>query len=206
MAFKRVIPDKINLKGLKSGEIDKLKIKCSSTQCGNDLHCFTRYMKRAEKKFGKKGVCYNCGDGHIDWERIHKNDINDSKYIFESLNQELIRNVFAEAKIDKEALESAKLKDKQQLREEASKLLKKRIAKYNSYIDSKQTPLGKDNIVNYAQHATGTCCRSCLEAWHNIPKEQVLTDKQLEFCTDLVMLYIEKKIPDLKKNHEDTGK
>ena len=197
--FKRVIPDNVNIIGLKSGDLKPLNIKCGSTKCNDGLHCFSRFMKTAEKKYGKKGVCYNCGHDSIDWSRVHKNDIEDADYIFDSLNKELIRKVFSTIKIEEKAIEIAKTKCFDELRIQAKKTLKQRIGKYNSFIDSKQTPLGEDDIVNYAQHATGTCCRACLEAWHNIPKELELTDSQLEFCTKLVMLYINEKIPDLKK-------
>ncbi|MCW3111456.1 MAG: hypothetical protein JWQ09_5962 [Segetibacter sp.] len=196
-AFKRVIPDYVNVIGLKSGDIKPLNIKCGSTKCSDNLHCFSRYMKDAERKFGKKGVCYNCGHESIDWTRIHKNDISDAKYIFESLNKELMRKIFSTIQVEKEAIDSAKSKGLFKLRNSAKVALKKRIGKYNSFIDGKQTPLGQDDIVNYAQHATGTCCRQCLQAWHNIPKEQELSSAQLEFCTDLVMLYVEEKVPDL---------
>lgn len=198
-AFKRVIPDNVNVIGITSGEIKPLKIKCNSTQCTGDLHCFSRYMKNAEKKFGKKGVCYNCGHESIDWKRVHQNDINDADYIFESLNKELMRKVFSTIKVEKVAVDAATSKSLTEIREDAIETLRKRIGKYNYYIDGRQTPLGENYIVNYAQHATGTCCRKCLEAWHNIPKEQELSKAQLEFCTNLVMLYVENKVPGLKK-------
>ncbi|MCY1246137.1 hypothetical protein D9M72_593430 [compost metagenome] len=67
-------------------------------------------------------------------------------------------------------------------------------------MDGRQTPMGKDEIVNYAQHATATCCRKCLEAWHNIPMEDALTDNQLEFCVSLVMKYVKERIPQLTEN------
>lgn len=192
--FQRVIPDQVNVIGIQSGDIEKLEISCGSTKCNDGLHCFTRYMKRAEKKYGKKGVCHNCGHDSIDWERIHKNDISDAAYIFESLNKELLRKVFDEIKVDKNALESAKGKPIAELKSHAKKKLKQRIGKYNNRYDGQQTPLGKDDITNYAQHATGTCCRQCLHAWHNIPMEGELSDNQLEFCTELAMLYITDKL------------
>lgn len=196
--FQRIIPDKINVIGLKSGDIEKLNISCGSTKCNEGLHCFSRYMKSAEKKFGK-GACYNCGEDSIDWQRIHKNDINDAKYIFESLDKELMRKIFSTIKIKQEVIESAKKLSSQSLRMSAKKTLSTRIKKFNSFIDNRQTPLGGDDIVNYAQHATGTCCRKCLQAWHNIPKEQELTEIQLEFCTDLVMLYVNERIKNSEK-------
>ena len=197
--FQRVIPDNVNVRGLKSGDIKPLDITCGSTQCVGGLHCFSRYMKQAEKKYGKKGVCYNCGDDSIDWERIRKKDIKDVKYIFKSLNKELIREVFSKMKIEKAVLDKAINLGTEKLKMEAKNELKRRIGIYNDYIDGQQTPLGGDNIINYAQHATATCCRKCLEAWYKIPKEQELTDLQLEFCTELAMFYINDKISNIKE-------
>ena len=181
---------------LNSSELKPLEITCSSTNCEDDLHCFSRFMKKAEKKYGKQGVCYECGNDSIDWDRMYQNDINDSKFIFKSLSKELIREVFWKMNIDKLAIENSLKKKKSELRLETILLLNKRIGLYTDW-DGQQTPLGKDNIINYAQHATATCCRKCLSTWHNIPKEQELTKVQLEFCTNLVMKFIEERIPEL---------
>lgn len=197
--FQRVIPSDVNVIGIKSADIKALNIKCGSTKCNDGLHCFSRYMKSAEKKYHKKGVCYNCGHDSIDWNRIHKNDVNDAKYIFDSLNKELMRKVFDTIEIEKEAIQSAKKLSREELKANAKKTLSTRIKKFNSFIDNRQTPLGKEDIVNYAQHATGTCCRKCLETWHNIPKEQELNEVQLNFCVDLVMLYVDEKLKNTER-------
>jgi hypothetical protein len=189
--FKQVKPENLD-----SSDLKPLKIKCSSTNCDEGLHCYSRHMKKAEKKHGKKGVCYECGNDSIDWNRMYKNDVKDSKFIFIALNKEFIRNVFWKMKIDKLAIESALKKNKSDIRKEAKKFLKRRIGKFTAW-DGQQTPLGNDNIINYAQHATATCCRKCLAAWHNIPKEIELKESQLEFCTNLVMKFIEERVYDL---------
>lgn len=191
--FKRVPVD------VAVSELTPLNISCRTTKCSDGLHCFSKYMKKAEKTFGKRGVCYECGDESIDWSRMHKKDVSDSKFIFESLNKELIRKIFSIIEIEKEALDSAKLKNFEELKYHAKEVLKKRIGKYNSYIDGRQTPMGKDDIVNYAQHATGTCCRQCLHAWYNIPKQHELTEIQLEFCVELVMFYVKDRLSIVKK-------
>ncbi len=36
-------------------------------------------------------------------------------------------------------------------------------------IDGRQTPR-EGNTIFYAQHATASCCRTCIEYWHGIPK------------------------------------
>lgn len=40
--------------------------------------------------------------------------------------------------------------------------------------DGKQTPY-RGHPIFIAQHATGTCCRGCLEKWHGIPKGRELS-------------------------------
>jgi hypothetical protein len=51
----------------------------------------------------------------------------------------------------------------------ARNLIAQRLAPAAPPNDGKQTPF-KGHPVFIAQHATGTCCRSCLEKWHHIPK------------------------------------
>lgn len=50
----------------------------------------------------------------------------------------------------------------------------KRLAPAHPPNDGKQTPY-RGHPVFVAQHATGTCCRGCLEKWHGIAKGRELT-------------------------------
>ena len=52
-----------------------------------------------------------------------------------------------------------------------------RLGPANPPNDGKQTPW-RGHPVFVAQHATGTCCRGCLEKWHGIPRGAELTDEQ----------------------------
>lgn len=67
------------------------------------------------------------------------------------------------------------------------------------YNDGKQTAY-KCHPVFVAQHATGTCCRGCLEKWHHILKGKELTDIEVNYIVSVIMRWIENemKIP-LKK-------
>jgi Domain of unknown function (DUF4186) len=190
--FKRVIPDDIRVE-----DLTPLNISCGSTKCNEDLHCFS-LKKSALRKHNSERVCYQCGTDLIEWDRIHKNDIKDAKFIFKSMKNELIRHVFWHTPIEENAIEFAQSRGKIELRIKASKLLKARIGKHNAFVDGRQTPLTGKEIISYAQHATATCCRKCLEAWHNIPQNRLLSDEQIEFCTNLVMLYISERVPNLK--------
>jgi hypothetical protein len=51
--------------------------------------------------------------------------------------------------------------------------------------------------VYYAQHATATCCRKCMEYWHGIPKDRPLTDGELAYATMLVQAYLDDRLTDL---------
>ena len=42
--------------------------------------------------------------------------------------------------------------------------------------------------VFVAQHATGTCCRGCLEKWHRIPKGRELTEGEQTYLVDEVIM------------------
>lgn len=66
--------------------------------------------------------------------------------------------------------ERAYLKDKglAVVLEHASAFVDQRLAPAAPVNDGKQTPF-RGHPVFIAQHATGTCCRSCLEKWHGIP-------------------------------------
>lgn len=66
--------------------------------------------------------------------------------------------------------------------------------------DGKQTPM-RGHPVFTAQHATATCCRSCLEKWYRIPKSRPLTQTEQDFCVSLVMMWIASQI---KKDYPDS--
>ncbi|MDQ3632430.1 MAG: DUF4186 domain-containing protein, partial [Actinomycetota bacterium] len=63
--------------------------------------------------------------------------------------------------------------------------------------DGRQTPRETSDsarIQHYAQHATATCCRQCVEYWHAIPADDDLTDEQLRYCVDLAWEYVEQRL------------
>jgi hypothetical protein len=187
--FRRVIPENIKVE-----KLTPLDITCGATKCNEGYHCFS--LKSSLKEFSTNRVCKECGADLIDWERVYKNNIHDAPFIFESLKKELIRHVVWHTEIKQAAITKTLQKGRTKIREHAYHVLKSKIGRYNNF-DGRQTSLTGDDIVNYAQHATATCCRRCMEAWHNIPKNIELDETQLEFCTELVMLYINDKVPNL---------
>jgi hypothetical protein len=189
--FTRVVPDEINV-----DDLTPLDISCGTTKCNDDFHCYSQ-KKSSLRKFGEQRVCKECGVDLIDWERVHKNDLNDTDFVFGQMRSEIIRHVFWHTPIQSEALMTALKNGKLKTRTRAKKILKSRIGKFLGVWDGRQTAMGQEELINYAQHATATCCRKCLEAWHNIDMEVPLNEEQLEYCTELVMKYIEKRVPHL---------
>ncbi|MGN6182904.1 MAG: DUF4186 domain-containing protein [Thermoanaerobaculia bacterium] len=61
---------------------------------------------------------------------------------------------------------------------QAEELLRKRVAPAEPLNDGRQTPW-RNHPVFVAQHATGTCCRGCLEKIHEIPKGHTLTADEM---------------------------
>jgi hypothetical protein len=58
---------------------------------------------------------------------------------------------------------------------QAEELIARRLAPAEPPNDGKQTPF-RGHPVFVAQHATATCCRGCLEKWHQIPAGHPLTN------------------------------
>lgn len=84
------------------------------------------------------------------------------------------------------------------IREHAYDFVSKRLADTSNVTDGKQTPM-KGHPVFIAQHATGTCCRSCLEKWHHISKNKNMTEDDIKYVVDIIMSWIEKKYNNYKK-------
>ncbi|HEV2080811.1 MAG TPA: DUF4186 domain-containing protein [Allosphingosinicella sp.] len=59
----------------------------------------------------------------------------------------------------------------------ARDFIDRRLAPAQPANDGKQTPM-RGHPVFIAQHATATCCRSCLAKWHAIPPGRPLTEEE----------------------------
>lgn len=72
------------------------------------------------------------------------------------------------------------------VRSHATDFIRDRLAPAEPKNDGKQTPM-RGHPVFIGQHATGTCCRSCLEKWHHIPKGRELTETEQKYVVDVIM-------------------
>lgn len=67
----------------------------------------------------------------------------------------------------------------------AADFIEKRLAPASPANDGKQTPW-RNHPVFVAQHATATCCRTCLEKWHEIPKGRELDEEEKRYILDVI--------------------
>jgi Domain of unknown function (DUF4186) len=79
------------------------------------------------------------------------------------------------------------------VRRHAEELLARRLAPAQPDKDGRQTPY-RGHPVFVAQHATATCCRTCLERWHAIPKGRALDRDEQAYAVDVICRWIEREL------------
>lgn len=67
----------------------------------------------------------------------------------------------------------------------AADFVEKRLAPASPANDGKQTPW-HNHPVFVAQHATATCCRGCLQKWHQIPKGRALSGEEQQYIVEVI--------------------
>ncbi len=202
-------------------ERKSLGLECKKTQCDQNLHCFLPppkmpNMRQAmsspvppgspgrpadQQPAGQteqpEGRCWNCGVDLVDWNRVHRQSLDDVGYTFHCLKHEVVRHKFWHKELDPWAVNNAKRRGRRAMPEYAEKRIRQAVGPAQPFNDGHQTP-GEGDVLFYAQHATATCCRPCIEAWHGIPQGRELTDEEVAYCAKLLTLYVDDRMPDLK--------
>ena len=115
------------------------------------------------------------------------------KIIIESKLEKLSKSKFRSSfKLSEKEISYIKKVGIENITKHTYEFINKRLKDLNDN-DGKQTPM-KGHPVFIAQHATATCCRSCLLKWHNIPKNRKLKDNEINFIVELIMNWIIKKL------------
>lgn len=206
------------------GGLKPLGMTCTSTDCANGLHYFrpkpprTRRVTDArtaksqmslplpglavatpaphlQPSVSPRGLCRACGADLVDWNRVTQRNLSDVAYTFEEMRKERIRHHFWHAEFDDAALRHALRKGMRGLDERAEREIRIKVERTTGF-DGRQTPL-TGNVIYYAQHATATCCRKCIEEWHAIPRDRPLEEAEAAYLTGLVRLYIHERLPNL---------
>lgn len=79
------------------------------------------------------------------------------------------------------------------IRRHAEEMIAARVGPAEPKNDGRQTPM-RGHPVFIAQHATGSCCRGCIEKWHGIPRGKPLTPEERSYLTNLIMAWIETEL------------
>ena len=105
------------------------------------------------------------------------------------LSQSKFRSSF---KLKTKDIEYIKEKGIDTIKSHAYDFISKRLAPEVILNDGKQTPM-RGHPVFIAQHATATCCRSCLYKWHKIKPNKELNCNEINYIVNLIMLWIIKQ-------------
>jgi hypothetical protein len=204
-------------------EVKIPKIECKKTQCDRNLHSFLDGPKKKKAKQelsspvphseaydlaaiqesinsdtpGKRR-CWNCGADLVDWDRTHARDIADIDYTIQALQFEHVRHEFWCKEIDPWAVDQAKRRGRARMPQCAAKRIWTSVGKAKNYNEGRQTK-GHEDVLFYAQHATATCCRRCMNVWHGIPEGRELFEEEVNFCVELLVRYVDARLPDLNK-------
>ena len=115
--------------------------------------------------------------------------MQDFQRVFERLKKSSFRSRFALGEKDRAYFQA---KGKDAIAEHASRFIHERLAPERPRNDGRQTPWG-GHPVFVAQHATGTCCRSCLFKWHDMKPNQPLSEVQMAYIVALLLAWIERQ-------------
>ena len=110
----------------------------------------------------------------------------DLDYLFQNLSKSKFRSSFH---LRKYMIDYINEKGLVKIREHAYDFINKKIRPAYPKNDGRQTAM-RGHPVFIAQHATGMCCRGCLEKWHHIPKGRELTDEEVYYIVNVIMRWI----------------
>tara|TARA_B100001013_G_scaffold252318_1_gene157027 strand:- start:1114 stop:1485 length:372 start_codon:yes stop_codon:yes gene_type:complete len=113
-----------------------------------------------------------------------------NKVIFDKLAKSKFRSRF---KLKEKEYNYVITKTIEIIRQQATDFINKRLADKYPKNDGKQTPM-KNHPVFIAQHATATCCRTCLFKWHKISKNKVLSKIEIDYIVNIIVIWIEKQV------------
>ena len=107
--------------------------------------------------------------------------------VFAALARSAFRRRFRLGAAEREYLRSKGLAT---IVDHARDFVGKRLAPAEPVNDGKQTPW-RGHPVFIAQHATATCCRTCLQKWHAIGKGRALTPEEQGHVIAVIVRWLE---------------
>ncbi|MBE9111938.1 DUF4186 family protein [Nodosilinea sp. LEGE 07298] len=185
-------------------ELKPLKLKCTSSDCKNGHHSYRPTPK--QKAANTVGQCRSCDEmAPFEWERLHKLDPEDLDYTIAALKNELIRQHYWTNETPQKVENYARRKGVKGMEGAVEKRIRNSMSPPANDFDGRQTPVedsAKVNAVHFAQHATASCCRKCMEYWHGIPRYRSLTEDEISYLSRLGMRFISERFPLLTETGE----
>lgn len=172
--------------------------------CKLGIHVFPTSKSRISPRYPN---CIQCGEVVVDWDRVRRRSPEDIDFVISELKKEKERYLVWTAEVDIKARNHAMRKGLHEFRNYTVKRLTQLIGRVfdlgdyikRPYRDGYQTPYS-GNLVYYGQHATACCCRPCVARWHGIPQGRDLAEDELEYLSELVIRYVEFKVPEIQEN------
>jgi hypothetical protein len=117
-------------------------------------------------------------------------DVRDIDALLDRIGRQPFRRRFALHGRDRAI---AELRGPEATRQHARELVVARLARAHPRNDGRQTPY-RGHPVFVAQHATATCCRTCLSRWHGIAPGHALDDDELAYVVDVICRWIARQM------------
>lgn len=118
--------------------------------------------------------------------------IREIDQVFQRLSQSPFRRRFHLGKRERAYLETKGLPT---VIEHARVFIDARLAPLNPPNDGRQTPF-RGHPVFIAQHATATCCRTCLAKWHHIAVDHALSEQEKIHVIAVLERWLKSEISD----------
>lgn len=118
--------------------------------------------------------------------------MNDINRLLDSLAKTKFRGSFH---LNQKMRDYVNDKGMEKIESDARDFIVKRLAMANPVNDGKQTPMrANSHPVFISQHATGCCCRGCLERIHHISKGRELTEEEINYIILVIMTWIKREM------------
>jgi Domain of unknown function (DUF4186) len=181
-------------------ELRPLAISCKATTCGTNIDASARrhaFSSPLSELPGIGGSCRSCGRSElVDWERLHRRNPTDLPHAVIELRKELIRDSYWSEPLPVRIVRNALRRTPEQLATSAYCTLTSALRVGHPF-EGRQTMFAYNKsatIIHCAQHATGTCCRACLEKWLGIPVDQPLERDDIAYAAALVDTYVRDRL------------
>jgi hypothetical protein len=122
--------------------------------------------------------------------------------LFDALAKSAFRQRFRLGPVERRYLDEKGL---EAILEHARDFIQDRLAPAHPKNDGRQTPT-RGHPIFIAQHATATCCRSCLAKWHGVAKGTPLGGEEVEYIVRVLTAWLQRQAPSMRSSAETTSR